>query len=43
MRYLISLLVLALSLSASQITVAVAANVSYAIDELKRTFAEEHP
>lgn len=34
---------LSVTLSAGEITIAVAANVSYAIDELKEAFVKEHP
>lgn len=41
-KYLLSLLYAA-ALSAGEINIAVAANVSYAIDELKTEFAKSHP
>ena len=40
---LIVLVLLGVTLSAGEITIAVAANVSYAIDELKVAFAKSHP
>ena len=42
-RIIIMLLLLSLYLLASSITIAVAANVSYAIDELKKEFKKEYP
>ncbi len=42
-NYLLSLLFAAAALSAGEINIAVAANVSYAIDELKAEFAKTHP
>jgi molybdate transport system substrate-binding protein len=42
-KIVISLLIMLSSLSASEINIAVAANVSYAIDELKAEFAKFHP
>ena len=42
-RYLLSLLFALSLLSAGEITIAVAANVSYAIDELKSEFSKDHP
>ena len=39
----LSLILLCSSLSAGEITIAVAANVSYAIDDLKEAFAKNHP
>ena len=40
---LIIFMFLSVTLSAGEITIAVAANVSYAIDELKEAFVKEHP
>jgi molybdate transport system substrate-binding protein len=42
-KRLIALLLLATSLNAGEITIAVAANVSYAIDSLKTAFVQKHP
>lgn len=42
-NFLLSLLFTAVTLSAGEINIAVAANVSYAIDELKAEFAKTHP
>ena len=42
-KLLFSLFLLISSLSAGEITIAVAANVSYAIDHLKEAFAKGHP
>jgi len=42
-RIIVTLLVLTLSLQASTITIAVAANVSYAIEDLKKEFNQLHP
>jgi len=43
MKYLLLLLTLVISLSAKSINIAVAANVSYAIDELKHEFMKLNP
>ena len=43
MRFLFLTLLINVSLFAGEITIAVAANVSYAIDELKEEFAKSHP
>ena len=43
MKYLLLILALVLSLSAKSINIAVAANVSYAIDELKQEFMKLNP
>ena len=42
-KLLTSLLLIVSSLTAGEITIAVAANVSYAIDDLKAEFAKSHP
>ncbi len=42
-RVLLSILFISVTLSAGEITIAVAANVSYAIDELKAEFAKTDP
>ncbi|SFV49999.1 Molybdenum ABC transporter, periplasmic molybdenum-binding protein ModA (TC 3.A.1.8.1) [hydrothermal vent metagenome] len=42
-RWLIAILFVATHLSANEITIAVAANVSYAIDELVEVFHQDHP
>ena len=42
-KYLLSLLLAAVTLAAGEINIAVAANVSYAIEELKSAFAKHHP
>ncbi|MDA3947310.1 MAG: molybdate ABC transporter substrate-binding protein [Helicobacteraceae bacterium] len=42
-KFLISLLFAAVNLTAGEINIAVAANVSYAIDELKTEFAKSNP
>lgn len=42
-RILLIIFLLVLNISANSINIAVAANVSYAIDELKEEFAKEHP
>ena len=42
-KLLLVLVFVGISLSAGEITIAVAANVSYAIDELKAEFAKSHP
>ncbi|WP_201353527.1 molybdate ABC transporter substrate-binding protein [Hydrogenimonas urashimensis] len=43
MKILLALLFALFTLHASQITVAVAANVSYALDDLKAAFSRKHP
>ena len=43
MRYIAMIWLMTLSLTAQEITIAVAANVSYAIDDLKTAFMAEHP
>ena len=42
-RYLLSLLLILSTVGAGEITVAIAANVSYAIDTLKSAFGKKHP